>query len=134
VDLGSLASLLVLGYPDQALSCCRRALVEAQDVGHPESLAHAMSSAAGLAQDLCHVEAAREWAEAVIALATEQGLPHSWPRGRCSGPGRWGSEGSFRILLWTGLRRSDAVRLGRQHVTPGGDAFVLTTVKSGHPF
>jgi class 3 adenylate cyclase/predicted ATPase len=77
VDLGSLASaLLLLGYPDQALSCCRRALVEAQDVGHPESLAYAMSSAAGLALDLRDVEAARKWAEKVIALATEQGLPH----------------------------------------------------------
>jgi predicted ATPase len=77
VNLGPLASaLLLLGYPDQALSCCRRALAEAQDVGDPESLAYAMSSAAGLAQDLRDVEAAREWAEAVIALATEQGLPH----------------------------------------------------------
>jgi class 3 adenylate cyclase/predicted ATPase len=77
VNLGLLASaLLLLGYPDQALSCCQRALAEAQDVGDPETLAYAMSSAAGLAEDLRDVEAAREWAEAVIALATEQGLPH----------------------------------------------------------
>jgi class 3 adenylate cyclase/predicted ATPase len=77
VDLTALAStLLLLGCPDQALSCGRRALVEAQDVGHPESLAYAMSSAAGLAQDLRDVEAARKWAEKVIALATGQGLPH----------------------------------------------------------
>jgi predicted ATPase len=77
VDLGALASaLLLLGYPDQALFCGRRALVEAQDVGHPESLAYAMSSAAGLAQDLRDMDAARQWAEAVIALATKHGLPH----------------------------------------------------------
>jgi predicted ATPase len=77
VDLGALAStLLLLGYPDQALSCCRQARAEAQELGHPESLAYAMSSAAGLAQDLRDVEAARERAEAVIALATKQRLPH----------------------------------------------------------
>jgi predicted ATPase len=77
VNLAALASaLLLLGYPDQALSCCRQALVEAQDLGHPESLAYAMSSAAGLAQDLRDMDAARQWAEAVIALATERGLPH----------------------------------------------------------
>jgi integrase len=39
---------------------------------------------------------------------------------------------AMKILLNTGLRRSDAVRLGRQHLTPEGKAFVLTTVKSGH--
>jgi integrase len=37
---------------------------------------------------------------------------------------------AMELLLNTGLRRSDAVRLGRQHVTPDGQAFVLTTVKS----
>jgi site-specific recombinase XerD len=38
---------------------------------------------------------------------------------------------AMEILLYTGLRRSDAVRLGRQHVQKvlGVDAFVLTTVK-----
>jgi integrase len=41
---------------------------------------------------------------------------------------------AMEILLNTGLRRSDAVRLGRQHITmtPEGEVFVLTTVKSGH--
>lgn len=37
---------------------------------------------------------------------------------------------AFEILLYTGLRRSDAVRLGRQHIQ--GSNLVLTTKKSGH--
>ena len=38
---------------------------------------------------------------------------------------------AFEVLLHTGLRRSDAVRLGWQHLTK--DGFVLTTKKSqGH--
>jgi integrase len=36
---------------------------------------------------------------------------------------------AFEILLYTGLRRSDAVRLGRQHVQ--GDFIVIHTKKSG---
>lgn len=35
---------------------------------------------------------------------------------------------AFELLLHTGLRRSDAVRLGWQHLTP--DGFVITTKKS----
>jgi len=36
---------------------------------------------------------------------------------------------AFEILLYTGLRRSDAVKIGRQHIQ--GDFIVLTTKKSG---
>ncbi|WP_162911401.1 tyrosine-type recombinase/integrase [Shinella zoogloeoides] len=36
---------------------------------------------------------------------------------------------AFEILLYTGLRRSDAVKLGRQHIQ--GDYIVITTKKSG---
>jgi integrase len=36
---------------------------------------------------------------------------------------------AFEILLYTGLRRSDAVRLGRQHIQ--GDFIVIHTKKSG---
>lgn len=37
---------------------------------------------------------------------------------------------AFEILLYTGVRRSDAVKIGRQHIQ--GDFIVLTTQKSGH--
>jgi len=37
---------------------------------------------------------------------------------------------AFEILLYTGLRRSDAVKLGRQHIQ--GDYIVITTKKSGN--
>ena len=36
---------------------------------------------------------------------------------------------AFEILLYTGLRRSDAVKIGRQHIQ--GDFIILTTKKSG---
>lgn len=46
---------------------------------------------------------------------------------------KWGKETRERVwmhvLLYTGLRRGDAVRLGRQHVRDG--AFVLKTEKTG---
>ncbi|WP_276118374.1 tyrosine-type recombinase/integrase [Pararhizobium qamdonense] len=46
----------------------------------------------------------------------------------------WGDETPQRvaveILLYTGLRRSDAVKIGRQHIQ--GDFIVMTTQKSGH--
>jgi integrase len=59
----------------------------------------------------------RSWSEVDISAFRKR-----WPIGT---PQRLAME----ILLHTGLRRSDAVRLGRQHVVDG-TIFVLTTVKS----
>jgi integrase len=63
----------------------------------------------------------RTWTEEDIARFQKR-----WPLGT---PQRLAME----LLLYTGLRRSDAVRLGRQHVTstPEGEAFVLTAIKTG---
>jgi integrase len=58
----------------------------------------------------------RTWTEADIEAFRKR-----WPLGT---PQRLAME----ILLHTGMRRSDAVRLGRQHVV--GNAFVLKTAKS----
>jgi integrase len=44
--------------------------------------------------------------------------PNGWPRNCCSN---------------TGLRQSDAVRLGRPHMTSDGKAFEITAVKTGTP-
>lgn len=38
---------------------------------------------------------------------------------------------AFDLLLYTGLRRSDVVRLGKQHIR-GGDMFCIKTEKSGN--
>ena len=59
---------------------------------------------------------------------TEQDIADFRARWPVSSPQRV----AFEILLHTGLRRSDAVRLGRQHVRryPDGDRFVIKTKKS----
>jgi integrase len=56
---------------------------------------------------------------------TEEDIEHFRERWPLGSPQRFAME----ILLHTGLRRSDAVRLGRQHVV--GETFVLTTVNRG---
>ncbi|HJY82313.1 MAG TPA: hypothetical protein VKK81_14680, partial [Candidatus Binatia bacterium] len=68
-------TLWCLGYPDQALKRSHEALALAGGLSHPFSLAYALGSAA-----LFHLlrregQLAREQAEAVITLSTEQGFP-----------------------------------------------------------
>ena len=77
VDCLSYASwtLWYLGYPDQALKRSHEALALAEGLSHPFSLTYALGCAA-----LFHLlrregPLARERAEAVITLATEQGFP-----------------------------------------------------------
>jgi class 3 adenylate cyclase/predicted ATPase len=76
------ATLLTLGYLDQALSLVRQALAEAQVLGHPESIAFATAEAAGFYQDVGNVQAVQEQAEQLVALATEQGHAHFLAEGR----------------------------------------------------
>jgi predicted ATPase len=66
--------LWLLGYPDQALKRSHEALTLAQELSHPFSLAWALSFAAWFHQFRRDELAVRELAEAVIALATEQGF------------------------------------------------------------
>jgi adenylate cyclase len=75
MDLLSWQSLFLLGYPDQARQKVPEALTLARELAH----ANSMGSAAFLAT-VVHIfrrepEEAREHAEALIALATEQELP-----------------------------------------------------------
>jgi predicted ATPase len=68
-------TLLALGYPDQALKRSREALALAARLSHPFSLAYALSSAALFHLLRREEQVAREQAEAVMTLATEQGFP-----------------------------------------------------------
>jgi predicted ATPase len=70
-----------LGYPDQALQASRRALALARELAHPASLAAAFSFAAVFHQFRREWEAVHELAEALIALATEQGDAERLARG-----------------------------------------------------
>jgi class 3 adenylate cyclase/predicted ATPase len=66
--------LWLLGYPDQALKRVHDAVTLAQDLSHPFSLAFALGYGAWPHQFCREGQAVQERAEAVIALATEQGF------------------------------------------------------------
>jgi class 3 adenylate cyclase/predicted ATPase len=67
-------SLWILGYPDQALQRMHEALTLAQTLAHPPSLASALDFATMLHQARREPHATHERAEALMALATEQGF------------------------------------------------------------
>jgi predicted ATPase len=69
-------ALWVLGYPDQAINRSRAAFSLAQELAHPFSLAWALLHAAWLYQWRGEARASQEWAEAGIALSTEQGFSY----------------------------------------------------------
>src|SRR2546428_9484946 len=85
--------LWCFGYPAQALRRSQEALALAQALPHPHSLAHAQHFAAFLHHHRREASASLALAEALLTLATAQGLPHSvgfrtcW-RGRGLGPAR----------------------------------------------
>src|SRR5207249_3873251 len=68
--------LWLLGYPEQALQRSQAALTLARTLSHPPSLASALVFAAMLYQGCRERHLVQERAEAAIALAREQGLPH----------------------------------------------------------
>ncbi len=82
IDPGTLAldfiawTLWYRGYPDQALATCQQALALAEEVPVPYSLADPMIFRAEIHCLRHEVQAAKEWAEAVITLAREQGFQY----------------------------------------------------------
>jgi predicted ATPase len=67
--------LWMQGYPEQALVRVHDALALAHELSHPYSLAFARFWAAWVSQVRRDVPAVYEYAEAAVALATEQGFP-----------------------------------------------------------
>src|SRR5262249_37987637 len=63
------------GYPDQALQKSAESLRLAQELAHPQSQAYALHFAAALHQHRGEWRAVQAWAEALMALAHEQGFP-----------------------------------------------------------
>jgi predicted ATPase len=74
-------ALWMLGFPDQARERMRDAVTLARKLSHPHSLAFALCFAAEFHQFCRERQAAQEHAEALIALATEQGFPYEVERG-----------------------------------------------------
>ena len=69
-------TLWMLGYPDQALTRSHELLTYARESLHAFSLARVLSSAAVLHRLRREGATTQEWAEASLALATEQGFGH----------------------------------------------------------
>jgi predicted ATPase len=67
--------LLTLGYPEQARVRQGETLAAARELAHPNTIAQALFWVCALHQLLRDRRGAREQAEPLIALATEQGLP-----------------------------------------------------------
>jgi predicted ATPase len=67
-------TLWMLGYPDQASQSTQRARILAQELSHPYSLGSALGFAAMLAQCRREAHATQEHADAMVALAAEQGF------------------------------------------------------------
>ena len=67
--------LWVLGYPDQALVISHEAVTFARDLGHPFSLAQALTYSAFIHQCRGEPEAIKKPADEVTALALEHGFP-----------------------------------------------------------
>jgi predicted ATPase/class 3 adenylate cyclase len=65
-------ALWSLGYPDQALQRSQEACILARELAHPQSLAYAQYFAARLHQLRREAQVAREQAEVLMALASEQ--------------------------------------------------------------
>jgi class 3 adenylate cyclase/predicted ATPase/tRNA A37 threonylcarbamoyladenosine biosynthesis protein TsaE len=73
--LGTMAWVLwMLGSPDQALARSHEMLTYAQELRHPLSLARALFNAATLHKLRGEAAIAQEWAEAALAIMTEQGF------------------------------------------------------------
>jgi class 3 adenylate cyclase/predicted ATPase len=68
-------ALWQLGQPDQALVRAQEARALAEETAQPVNVAFALTFGAVVHQLRGHVEATRAWADAAIALATEQVLP-----------------------------------------------------------
>jgi predicted ATPase len=69
-------TLWYLGYPDQALQRSQEALELAEELSHPFSLTYALGIAAWFHSVRREEQIARERAESVMTLSTEQGFPY----------------------------------------------------------
>jgi class 3 adenylate cyclase/predicted ATPase len=75
IVLGNMAwCLWLLGYPDQALTRSHAMLTYAQELRHAHSLARALNNVMALHMLRGEANATQEWAEATLAIVTEQGI------------------------------------------------------------
>ena len=68
------STLWALGYPDQALVCCAEAEDAAREISHPYCQCNALAGATMVHEFRREPEAIEKYADALIALAAEQGF------------------------------------------------------------
>jgi predicted ATPase len=113
-------NLWVLGYPEQAWRSLHETLQRAQRLGSPFHLAWAQRGAAWLSQLGCEPVATQEHAEALMALAGEQGFAY-WTalgtmfRGWALAQTGQGAEGLAQIHQGLATIRATGAELGRPH-------------------
>src|SRR5262249_29088703 len=107
--------LWFLGYPDQALHRQQEALTLAHELAHPLSLAIALWAAAVLHQYRQEEYLARERAEALITLSTEQGFPFWGAIGTIQCGWAWAEQGQVEegiSQIRQGLATRQAIEAG----------------------
>jgi predicted ATPase len=111
--------LFCLGYPDQALARSGAAIAEARRLAHPPSLAVSLALGARLLSLFGENAALDEWADELMAVATEQGFPH------------WSAQGTI-CRGWAKVENGDLTD-GMSLLRSGSSAYRATGAESNMP-
>jgi class 3 adenylate cyclase/predicted ATPase len=111
--------LLCLGYPDQALAESNAAIAEARRLAHPPSLAVTLAFGAIFLSLIGDDAALDEWADQLVAVATEQGFPV------------WGAVGTIH-RGWVKVKNGDVTE-GMSLVRSGSAAYRATGTEMWTP-
>jgi predicted ATPase len=105
-------ALLVLGFPEHALARGTAAIEEARRLAHPPSLVASLAVGGILLSLVGNNAVLGEWADQLVALATEQGFPH------------WRAQGMI-YHGWSKVKNGDLAG-GISVLRSGRDAFRAT--------
>jgi len=111
--------LLCLGYPDQALAESNAAIAAARRLAHPPSLAVTLAVGAIFLSLIADDAALDEWADQLVAVATEQGFPV------------WGAVGTIH-RGWVKVKNGDVTE-GMSLVRSGSAAYRATETEMWTP-
>jgi len=126
VDIGVSAFLILSwalwhrGYPDQSARAADRALAYSRELGHAQTLAHALYMAGMAAVFARDVATVRAYSNECIALASEHGFPNWAARGRI-------------LQSWADAQQGEATA-GIARMRDGLSAFEATGARLTTPF
>jgi class 3 adenylate cyclase/predicted ATPase len=111
--------LFCLGFPDQASARSNAAIAEARRLAHPPTFAMSLDNGARLLTLIGEKTALDERADQLVAVTTEQGLPH------------WGAQGTI-YRGWVKVMNGD-VADGISLLRSGSIAYRATGAEAGMP-